>query len=392
MPGPHRQLTLRQARDHILERSFASDGPALVGLEAEWLSVATDDPAAPVPFDQLQGAIEGNGPLPGGSTVTWEPGGQLELSTPPAPAVGGACAALAADLAAVGPVAEGAGVALAGIGIDPVRPPQRVVDTPRYAAMEAFFAVDGDHGRRMMCSTAALQVNVDASHRWELAHAVGPALAAAFANSPLVDGTPTGWKSTRMETWWAIDPSRTAPARSDWADYALAARVMLVRDDPGFVPVCKPLPFAAWVENGHELGHPGVDDLDYHLTTLFPPVRARSWLEVRYLDAVPDPWWRAAATVVSALLIDDEAGAHATRAVAGTEDLWAEAARVGLEHEGLAGAARSCFQAALDAGPRVGADPTSLDVTAEYADRFVARGRSPADELLDDWEMSWTSD
>jgi glutamate--cysteine ligase len=392
VPGPHRQLTLRKARDHILDHSFAGDGPALVGLEAEWLSVATHDPTAPVPFDQLQPAVEGAGPLPGGSAVTWEPGGQLELSTPPAADVGGACAALAADLAAVRPLVEDAGVDLGGIGIDPVRPPHRVVDTPRYAAMEAFFAADGNHGRRMMCSTAALQVNVGASHRWELAHAVGPALAAAFANSPVVDGTPTGSKSTRLATWWAIDPSRTAPARSDWAEYALAARVMLVRDESGFVPVCNPLPFAAWVEDGHDLGHPTVDDLDYHLTTLFPPVRARSWLEVRYLDAVPDPWWRAAATVVSALLIDDEAGAQAQRASAGTEDLWAEASRFGLDHEGLARAAAGCFDAALDAGSRVGADAASLEVTAEYADRFVARGRTPADDLLDKWEKAWNSD
>jgi glutamate--cysteine ligase len=389
VPGPHRQLTLRKARDHILEHCFAPDGPALVGLEAEWLSVAVADPAAPVPFDSLQEAVDGAGPLPAGSAVTWEPGGQLELSTPPAADVGGACASLAADMAAVRPLAQDAGVDLAAIGIDPRRPPQRVVDTPRYEAMETFFAADGDEGRRMMCSTAALQVNVGASHRWEVAHAVGPALAAAFSNSPVVDGRPTGSKSTRLATWWAIDPTRTAPARTDWADYALAARVMLMRDDSSFVPVCTPLPFAAWVEDGHELGHPTVDDLDYHLTTLFPPVRAKSWLEVRYLDAVPDPWWRAAATVVSAVLVDDEAAERARRASAGTENLWSEASRFGLEHEDLARAAGGCFDAALDAGPRVGADTASLDVTAEYADRFVARGRTPADDLLDRWEKTW---
>jgi len=354
--------------------------------------VATDDPVAPVPFDRLQASVDGRGPLPGGSAVTWEPGGQLELSTPPAADVGGACVSLAADLAAVRPLAEDAGVELAGIGIDPQRPPHRVVDTPRYEAMETFFAADGQHGRRMMCSTAALQVNVGASRRWELAHAVGPALAAAFANSPVVDGRPTGSKSARLATWWAIDPSRTAPARTDWADYALAARVMLVRDDSGFVPVCAPLPFTEWVEDGHELGHPTVDDLDYHLTTLFPPVRAKSWLEVRYLDAVPDPWWRAAATVVSAVLVDDEAGERARLASAGTEDLWAEASRFGLEHEDLARAAEGCFDAALDAGRRVGADSASLEVTAEYAERFVARGRTPADDLLDQWERTWSSD
>ena len=49
-----------------------------------------------------------------------------------------------------------------------------------------------------------------------------------------------------------------------------------------------PLTFAEWIEDGHELGWPTLDDLDYHLTTLFPPVRPRGWLELRMIDALPD--------------------------------------------------------------------------------------------------------
>src|SRR5205807_1668533 len=158
VPG-RRQLTLQQARDHILERGFGNGGPSLVGIEAEWLTVRPQEPAAPAPFDALHRAL-GTVDLPAASAITWEPGGQLELSTRPEPDAAGACAALEADLGVVRPAAAQLGCTLAAVGIDPLRPPLRVVDSPRYAAMEAFFDTDGDHGRRMMCSTAALQVNV----------------------------------------------------------------------------------------------------------------------------------------------------------------------------------------------------------------------------------------
>ena len=65
------------------------------------------------------------------------------------------------------------------------------------------------------------------------------------------------------------------------------------------MPLERPLTFTRWILDGHALGYPTIDDLDYHLTTLFPPVRPRGWLEIRYLDALPAPWWRVAATIVA---------------------------------------------------------------------------------------------
>jgi len=150
--------------------------------------------------------------------------------------------------------------------------------------------------------------------------------------------------------------------------------------------VTRPMSCADWIEHGHELGHPTHDDLDYHLNTLFPPVRARGWMELRYLDSLPDPWWEVAAAVAVALVDDDVAGAAAMAAVAGTEGLWGDAARHGLHEPRLAAAAAACFAAAM---PVIAADPgmggpRTANLVAEYADRFVTRGRCPADEADDD--------
>jgi glutamate--cysteine ligase len=394
VPGPLRQLTLGEARNHVLRRCF-SPSDDLIGLETEWLVVADGDPTGPAPLTRLQSGATRAQPLPAKSAVTYEPGGQLELSGLPEATVGAACTSMHADVVSVERALGRDRLTLVGEGMDPARPPRRVVDTPRYGAMESYFDIDGPDGKRMMCSTAALQVNIGlgdaegcAQERWLLAHALGPTLVAAFANSPVTAGRASGWKSARLATWWQIDPTRTAPVAvgggmAAWASYALDARVMFIRESADrYRPLARPLSFTRWILDGHELGHPTLDDLDYHLTTLFPPVRPRGWLEIRYLDALPSPWWRVAATIVAALLLDDEAKAAAFRATEGTEDLWLGAAGWGLDHPALASAAVESVQAALDAAPRVGADPVSIAATAAYFDRYVARGRCPADDRL----------
>ena len=402
---PARQPSLRtdDVYRYVREHAVATAGCGRLGVELEWLTCPLDDPAGPVRFDQVRSAVAG--PLPKGGRVTFEPGGQVELSSLPYPGIAAAHAAVAADLAALRGRLGAAGIELVGLGLDPFRPCRRLVGGPRYDAMEAYFDSGGSAGRRMMCGTASLQLNLDMTGegtpeaRWALAHAIGPMLAAACANSPIVGGRPSRWRSARLAVWAAIDRTRTAPALTSdiatcdsdspsdqWARYALDARVMLVRAGPErFVPVFEHLTFEEWMSRGHELGYPTDDDLAYHLTTLFPPVRLRGWMELRMVDALPEPWWRVPGAVATALLDDPVAAAEARAATAPTAHLWRQAARLGLSHPALAASARRCFTAAIAARPRLGADPETQAVCAAFFDRFVARGRCPADEVLDRW-------
>ncbi len=311
--------------------------------------------------------VDALGPLASGTSVTFEPGGQVELSTPPADDVDVACALLEADLARLAaPLAE-RGIVLLGSGIDPSPTVGRVIRGPRYDAMEAYFTSPdtawANAGRTMMCATAGLQVNLDldarnpsSDTRWGLVHVLGPVLAASFANSPLVAGVPSGWKSYRLATWWRLDPSRTrsaggpGPWPGKWGAYVMDAQVMLIRGPDGeCVPVRESLTFGEWVDHGHPLGYPTLDDLDYHLTTLFPPVRPRGWLELRMVDSLPQPWWRVPVAVAAALVYDAEAGEAAAQAAWDTSELWVPASRSGLAHPELAAAAQACFRIALEA-------------------------------------------
>jgi glutamate--cysteine ligase len=398
VPANQPVLTGPEARGIVAACGFGTpatptDEADRVGVELEWLVVCAKDRARPAPLEAVQKITANLGPLPGASRLTFEPGGQLELSSAPLPG-SQASDALDRDLAVIAPALADVGVGLVAMGLEPGTPRPRVVHSPRYDAMEAFFDADGGAGRLMMASTAALQINVDygtgddVATRWRLAHEVGPVLAAAFANSPLADSRPSGWRSARLAIWSALDEGRSTAVTTTgsppeaWAEYALAARVMLVRcSDTCHVPLTETLSFADWIDHGHRLGWPTSDDLEYHLTTLFPPVRPRGWLELRMIDALPTPWWRVAVGVAVALVTEPDIASIVRAAVEPVRDRWGVAARHGLAHPDLAHAARTCFAAAT----AVMAPGATHDATDAFVKRYVARGRCPADDTLDAW-------
>jgi ergothioneine biosynthesis glutamate--cysteine ligase EgtA len=383
---------LDEAVGAVTEAALRPGPIGSVGLELEGHLVDLAAPGRRVPWFRIRAVLDALGPLPGGSRVTLEPGGQVELSGPPLAGVAAAVAALRADRRVLAEALARDGLALALLGTDPLRPPTRVHPGARYAAMEEHFTAVGCRaaGLAMMTSTASLQVNLDAgppegwSARVALAHQLGPVLIAVSACSPLLSGRRTGWRSSRQRIWGDLDQARCGPLlggtdpAGEWAAYALSAPVMLVRDDDGgAVPVRGRTAFADWLTGEADLGRrPTAADLDYHLTTLFPPVRLRGFLEIRYLDAAPEPWWPALAAVTATLLDDPAAAALAAEASAPVAGAWTRAARDGLADPALRLAAAGCLSAAVDAVPAA----LRPEVTALA--ELVAAGRSPGDAVL----------
>jgi glutamate--cysteine ligase len=395
-------LTLTAAEEWLHRTCFRPGPAGGVGLEVELHPVLADDPATALPGPRVETLARELTAAVGHGGVTLEPGGQVELSLNPRPGLVEALEACAADLTVARQVARAAGMCLLGAGVSPFGARSRILDLPRYVAMEAYFDPRWPAGRVMMTSTASVQVNVEASvpgedpgsaGRWWLLHLVGPALVAAFANSPLRDGRSTGWKSTRQVVWSSIDSARTATVaagreqdpRTAFAGYALAAPVMMVRRPAGAWQVPSGLSFADWIAGyglRRGLGRPTLDDLAYHLTTLFPPVRPRGFLEVRYLDAQPARWWRVAAAVVWALAEDRRAGAEAASVAEPVDGHWGAAARAGPADPALRRAAAGCLVAARDSLCRAGIAGPAAEVDA-FLTRYTERGRCPGDDLLD---------
>ncbi|WIM94657.1 ergothioneine biosynthesis glutamate--cysteine ligase EgtA [Actinoplanes oblitus] len=337
-----------EAIEHISGICFKTGPPRRVGVELEWTTHRAGDPAAPLGPGELRAALGvhapatlGNPeplPLPAGGTVTVEPGGQVEISSAPADSLTALHAAVTTDHAALTALLARAGLVLGDRGLDEHREPRRILDTPRYAAMERSF---DRAGRTMMTGTAGLQICLDAgeagqvAERWAALHEFGPPLLALFANSRVHAGRDTGWASARMAAWYGIDPRRTAPVANGggpaetWARYALNAPLLCVRRDGDRWDAPPGLTFARWITSGGERP-PTVADLDYHLNTLFPPVRPRGYLEVRYLDTQPGGEWIAPAAVVATLMADPVLMARAREIAAPAAGRWRPAARAGL--------------------------------------------------------------
>ncbi|MFD5854678.1 ergothioneine biosynthesis glutamate--cysteine ligase EgtA [Streptomyces chartreusis] len=390
---------------------FKTGPPRTLGVEVEWLVHELRSPQLPVTPERLEAAYAALRTVPLRSALTVEPGGQLELSSPPATSLMECIGTVSADLDTARAVLREHDLDLVGIGNDPWHSPRRFLRQPRYDAMETCLDRAGPAGRAMMCTSASVQVCLDAGYeepgplghgrRWWLAHQLGAVLVAAFANSPLAGREPTGWLSTRQLLWMEIGPDRAgAPPlngdpRAAWARHVVDAPVMCVRQDGGAWDVPEGLSFREWTRSGAPRP-PTQEDLDYHLTTLFPPVRPRGHLELRMIDAQPgEDGWIVPLAVTTALFDDPEAAETAYRAVkplaeralsqpAPHNPLWLDAARSGLADPELREVADVCFAAALEALPRLGATTAVTDAVAAYRDRYVARGRCPADDLLDE--------
>jgi glutamate--cysteine ligase len=108
------------------------------------------------------------------------------------------------------------------------------------------------------------------------------------------------------------------------------------------------------------------------------------------IDSLPDPWWRAAVAVATTLVCDDGAAASAAPAIEASRGRWVDAARHGLGHPELREAAASAFDAALRAMAQLGTDATTVLAVEAFVDRYVACGRSPADDRLDAWQEDGT--
>jgi glutamate--cysteine ligase len=367
---------------------FKHGPPRLHGVELEWTVHHDRDPSRPLdasllhralgPYapstinpstasDTASQAAHESGPrhttprLPAGSLVTVEPGGQVEISTPPTSSATDLITMVTTDRAALANLLDEAGLVLGHRGTDPHRPPKRLLRVPRYAAMQAALDLIGPQGSQMMCSTASLQVCLDAGEsrdhaaRWRAAHALGPTLVALFANSPDLAGRRTGWASSRLRATLGTCPPVTLPPEpgddpaGQWAQLAMEAPVICVRSNGPSWAAPPGLTFAGWIAEPLRVGRrPTFDDLDYHLSTLFPPVRPKGYLEIRYLDAQAGSRWVTPFALLAALMARPSTIDQVLDLTAASSGRWLKAARDGLADPVIGAVAPKVVQLGAD--------------------------------------------
>ncbi|NKQ52603.1 ergothioneine biosynthesis glutamate--cysteine ligase EgtA [Amycolatopsis sp. K13G38] len=385
---------------YVASVCFKHGPPRLLGVELEYTVHYADDPRRPLDPQDLARALGAHAPrtldpdspvqpLPAGSPLTVEPGGQVEISALPQASLRELSDVVSADLSHLTDLLARAGFALGETGIDPFRPPARVLDTPRYATMERRFAPMGTGGVTMMCSTAGLQICVDSGERdglaarWAAVHALGPPLLATFANSRVHAGHDTGTPSARwlavMETerarTFATTPSPDPAAT--WASRIMDTPLMAVRRPDGPWDAPEGFTFGQWVSDGRAAGLPGpptTEDLDYHLTTMFTPVRPHGYLEVRYLDAQPRARWLHPVALLAALLNRPSTVDKILEICEPVEGKWERAARAGLADASIASAARKVVDLGCAELAHMGLPAGTVAEISESAQGLVRAG------------------
>jgi len=369
--------------------------------------------------------IEGDRPIglfdPNGmGAISLEPGGQFELSGAPVETLHETDAETAAHLEAVKAVAAPLGIAWLGLGHSPewTRAQTPVMPKQRYAIMARYMPKVGSRGLDMMFRTSTVQVNLDFSSEADMVRklrvslALQPVATALFANSPFVEGAPSGFLSTRSEIWRDTDNNRSGMipfAFEDgmgferYVDYALDVPMYFVKRGDHYHDVAG----ASFRDllAGRLPQLPGeratLSDWANHLSTLFPEVRLKRYLEMRGADAGPRPMLAALPAFWVGLLYDDGVLDQAWQMVKDWSATERQALRDAVPRLGLAapfrgGAIREVAAQALALAHeglrrRARRDASGRDETLHLAvlDRIVAEGRTEAERLLTLFNGQW---
>jgi len=393
---------LRQLlREEVFRLHDPPTGPPHVGLEVEFLVLEKGTGAVPR-LDVTLAALRRPGAsgaweearstretpvfhLPGHGRLSFEPGGQVEVSTPALRSASDVVAWTGGILSDLEDALTRAGLELLGLGIDPCNPVERVplqLDAPRYRRMASWLARRGTHGARMMRQSASVQVNMDYGESplraWRLMNAAAPSFTAIFANSPRYAGVATGHQSYRSFVWRELDPDRTGlfpclDPVEEYLDFALEAPAILLGPEGAAAE-----PFRIWWNRLAAT----LDDWRAHLTTLFPDVRPRGYLEIRCLDALPREWIGVPPVLLAGLLYSPDAMAAAERLLGPPDpDLAWLAGEVGLRAPRLGAISQELFTIGLEGAKALPGMVTESDLATAHLfyETFTKDRRSPAD-------------
>lgn len=354
------------------------------------------------------------------ASITLEPGGQVELSGELCESVHCAQAEFAQHIAQIVTVGDELDIAFLGLGMQPVSRPHEfdLVPKRRYRIMWPHMARVGTLGQRMMTQTATVQANfdyaneADAMMKMRVGMGITPLLTAMFANSPLSDADLNGYKSFRGHIWTDTDPARSGllsfvfrsnAGFEDYVEYALDVPMyFIVRDGEWFDMTS--LTFREFWTNGSRGHRATMSDWNSHLTTLFPEVRLKGYIELRAADSQAPELMLAVPALAKGVFY----AADCLQAAWDLVKAWSWEERVALYHavhrEALqarirklqvAELARELVAIAVEGLHRqraLNAAGQDESIYLEQLEHQVRRGRCPADTVIEKWTGEYDRD
>jgi glutamate--cysteine ligase len=357
------------------------------------------------------------------ANVSLEPGGQFELSGAPLETIHDICEETGAHLQEVKTVADELGIGFLGLGFTPVWRRDQVPMMPkgRYKIMREYMPKVGGMGLDMMFRTCTVQANLDFGSeadmvaKFRTSLALQPICTALFANSPFIEGKPSGFVSARANVWTDTDPDRTGMLDfvfrdgfgfETYARYALGVPMYFAKRDGRYIDLAgksfKDFMDGKLAELPGE--RPTMKDWADHTTTIFPEVRLKQYLEMRGADS--GPWSRLCALPALWMGIFYDAAALAAAwdlckhwKIEDHERLRADVARMGLKAE-IAGrsvqdVAKDMIAIASEGLKRRNRLSGGLVDESGYLgelDEIAASGITPAERLLELYNGPWAGD
>lgn len=368
-------------------------------------------------------ALKGQGAEKGGA-ISLEPSGQFELSGAPLETLHQTHAEFERHFSMLRGPARSLGLGFAPLGFHPLetRAERPWMPKSRYAIMRNYMPQVGTLGLDMMTRTCTVQVNLDFSseadmvRKMQVSLALQPVATALFANSPFYEGKPNGWLSNRARVWLDTDNNRSGIPpicfREDfgfrsWVEWALDVPMyFIVRD--GVIRDVAGRSFRSWLagerQDGLDDTRPLIGDFEDHLTTVFPDVRLKQFLEMRGADAGSPEMMLAQSALWTGLLYDDAALEAAYSLVC--ERPWAdyEALRAEVPRHGLAtafghGTIRDILPRLLEIAVSGLKNRAALDESGRDESRFLAPlwalaagGPTQAEHWLERYHGAWAGD
>jgi glutamate--cysteine ligase len=259
------------------------------------------------------------------SSITIEPGGQIELSGEQCETIHCTYAEFTEHIDQLTEVGREHGVALLGLGMQPMSKLDEIELLPkaRYRIMFPYMARKGRLGQRMMKQTAGVQANLDygdetdAMRKFRVSMGIVPIVYALFGNSPLCDGGLNGYQSFRGHIWTDTDPDRCGVLElafredssfEDYAEYALDVPMYFLIRQHQYIDLTKApgITFRQYMEKGFGQERATIEDWGNHLTTIFTEVRMKTYLEVRMADSQPPSLMLALPALFKGILYEND--------------------------------------------------------------------------------------
>jgi glutamate--cysteine ligase len=352
------------------------------------------------------------------ASITLEPGGQLELSGQVCDSIHCAHVEFTQHIAEIVTVGSELDIAFLGLGMQPVSRLDEIEWVPkrRYRIMAPHMTRVGTLGHRMMKQTATVQVNMDygseadAMTKMRVGMGLTPIVTAMFANSPISDGDLNRFLTFRGHIWTDTDPARCGllpfvfranAGFDDYVEYALGVPMYFIVRDGQWFDMTN-LTFRDFWQQGHHGHRATMADWNTHLTTLFPEVRLKSYIEIRSADSQAPELMLAVPALVKGIFYDDDC-------LLGAWDLvkrWSWEERLELWHlshrQGLRARARRITlqelahelliiaRTGLERQRMLNAGGDDESLYLERLEELLKRGRCPADLVIDRWIGDWS--